>query len=84
MSEFAKMAPPLTLRETMRAAGDPHLTEWHEKLIEKGQEKKTLDEKVLENVVRRDQVQAQVDILAPDVEHFENRQHQEIQVSRAP
>lgn len=82
VSEFAKMAPPLTLKETMRAAGNPSLTEWHEHLVKKGQEKKLLDERLEDNVTRRDQVQAQVQTLEPDVEHFENRQNQELQVCR--
>lgn len=76
------MAPPLTLKETMRAAGNPKLTEWHSHLITKGNEKKVLDEKVAGDIIRRDQIQTQVDSLAPDVEHFENRKNQEFQVSR--
>lgn len=75
------MAPPQTLKETMRAAGNPRLTEWHSHLVNKGNEKKVLDEKVAGDIIRRDQIQSQVDNLAPDVEHFENRQNQELQVS---
>ena len=36
VAEFAKMAPDVVLRETMRAAGDPRLIQWHDTLIEKG------------------------------------------------
>jgi hypothetical protein len=36
VAEFAKMAPITVLKETMRAAGDPRLSKWHEALIEKG------------------------------------------------
>ena len=36
VAEFAKMAPITVLKETMRAAGDPRLSKWHESLIEKG------------------------------------------------
>lgn len=75
------MSPPLTLKETMRAAGNPRLTEWHQHLVVKGNEKKVLDEKVTGDIIRRDQLRSQVDSLAPDVEHFENRQNQEFQVS---
>jgi hypothetical protein len=80
VAEFAKMSPPLTLKETMRAAGNPRLSEWHQALVTKGGEKKVLDEKVTGDVTRRDQLQAQVDSLAPDVEHFENRQNKEFHV----
>lgn len=75
------MAPPLTLKETMRAAGNPRLTEWHEKLVTKGAEKRALDDKLLSDTSRRDQLQAQVDSLAPDVQHYERRKDQEFQVS---
>jgi len=81
VAEFAKMSPPLTLKETMRAAGDPRLTEWHQKLIVKGNEKKSLDEKLNVDVAKRDQIQMQMDKIRPDVEQFENRQEKEKEVS---
>lgn len=37
------MAPVTVLKETMRAAGDPRLTKWHEKLIDKGKRMKELE-----------------------------------------
>lgn len=43
VAEFAKMAPVTVLKETMRAAGDPRLTKWHEKLIDKGKRMKELE-----------------------------------------
>lgn len=81
VAEFAKMSPPLTLKETMRAAGDPRLTEWHQKLVTKGLEKKALDEKLNTDVARRDQVKTQMDKIQPDVEQFETRQEKEKEVS---
>lgn len=75
------MSPPLTLKETMRAAGDPRLSEWHEKLVSTGIEKKALDEKLNTDVVRRDQIKTQMDKIQPDVEQFENRQEMEKEVS---
>ena len=36
------MAPITVLKETMRAAGDPRLTRWHEALVEKGAHAKEL------------------------------------------
>jgi hypothetical protein len=74
------MSPPLTLTETMRAAGDPRLTEWHQKLVVKGEEKQKLEEKLSTDISRRDQVQAQLEKIAPDVVQFENRQEQEKEV----
>jgi hypothetical protein len=82
VAEFAKMTPPLTLKETMRAAGDPRLTEWHQKLVTKGAEKKSLDEKLSTDIAKRDQLQLQMDKIRPDVEHFENRQEKVKEVSR--
>jgi SOS response regulatory protein OraA/RecX len=75
------MSPPLTLKETMRAAGDPRLTEWHQKLVSKGIEKKALDEKLNTDIARRDQVKMQMDKIQPDVEQFETRQEKEKEVS---
>jgi DNA-directed RNA polymerase beta subunit len=76
------MSPPLTLKETMRAAGDPRLTDWHQKLVGKGHEKKNLEEKLNTDISKRDQVQTQMDKIRPDVEQFENRQNQEKEVSQ--
>jgi len=84
VAEFAKMSPPLTLKETMRAAGDPRLTEWHQKLVTRGIEKKALDEKLNTDIARRDQVKTQMDKIQPDVEQFETRQEKEKEVSSAP
>lgn len=43
VAEFAKMSPDIVLRETMRAAGDPRLSKWHEFLCEKGAERRSLE-----------------------------------------
>jgi SOS response regulatory protein OraA/RecX len=75
------MSPSLTLKETMRAAGDPRLTDWHQKLVSKGIEKKALDEKLNTDIARRDQVKMQMDKIQPDVEQFETRQEKEKEVS---
>jgi hypothetical protein len=42
VAEFAKMAPVTVLQETMRAAGDPRLSRWHQELCEKGDQVKVL------------------------------------------
>ena len=38
------MTPQQLLRETQRAAGNAHLTSWHDTLIEAGKELKQLQE----------------------------------------
>lgn len=38
------MQPEVVLKETMRAAGDPRLTEWHEKLVQKGVQLKEVEQ----------------------------------------
>jgi len=43
VAEFAKMVPVIVLKETMRAAGDPRLTRWHETLVEKGGKAKDIE-----------------------------------------
>ncbi|EAL21538.1 hypothetical protein CNBD0060 [Cryptococcus deneoformans B-3501A] len=77
VAEFAKMAPVTVLKETMRAAGDPRLTKWHEKLIDKGKRMKELEIDVDRQTVHRDRIQTQVDTLAPDVEHVQEREKRE-------
>lgn len=44
VSEFAQMSPQQLLRETQRAAGDAHLTKWHDVLIDSGKELKAMHE----------------------------------------
>jgi hypothetical protein len=44
VSEFAGMSSQQLLRETQRAAGDAHLTSWHDTLIRSGKELKQLQE----------------------------------------
>ncbi len=36
VADFAKMNPVTVLKETMRAAGDPNLSQWHEDLVANG------------------------------------------------
>ena len=60
------------------------MTEWHQKLVTKGIEKKALDEKLNTDIARRDQVKTQMDKIQPDVEQFETRQEKEKEVSSAP
>lgn len=43
VSDFAKMNPVTVLKETMRAAGDPRLSQWHEELVECGGEVKDIE-----------------------------------------
>ncbi|OCF62348.1 hypothetical protein L486_02016 [Kwoniella mangroviensis CBS 10435] len=80
VAEFAKMAPEVVLKETMRAAGDPRLTKWHEALIEKGAKVKDIANTYEGHANVRDRLQAQVDALAPDVEHVQEREARELEV----
>ncbi|WWC88811.1 uncharacterized protein L201_003724 [Kwoniella dendrophila CBS 6074] len=77
VAEFAKMAPEVVLIETMRAAGDPRLTGWHESLIEKGKNSKDIATVLEGHVHHRDRLQTQVNNLAPDVEHVQEREARE-------
>lgn len=43
VAEFAHMDAVVVLKETMRAAGDPRLTQWHEALVTKGNKGKELE-----------------------------------------
>ncbi|WWD18357.1 hypothetical protein CI109_102807 [Kwoniella shandongensis] len=77
VAEFAKMAPVTVLKETMRAAGDPRLSKWHELLVEKGAKSKEIDAALETHTAVRDRLQTQVDSLVPDVEHVQEREARE-------
>ncbi|WVF69320.1 hypothetical protein IAT40_004096 [Kwoniella sp. CBS 6097] len=77
VAEFAKMAPVAVLKETMRAAGDPRLTKWHESLCEKGVNAKDLQASLEGHTAARDRLQTQADSLAPDVAHVQERESRE-------
>ncbi|OCF43921.1 hypothetical protein I317_02191 [Kwoniella heveanensis CBS 569] len=77
VAEFAKMAPVAVLKETMRAAGDPRLTKWHESLCEKGVTAKQIQASLEGHTAARDRLQTQADSLAPDVAHVQERESRE-------
>ncbi|TYJ52059.1 hypothetical protein B9479_007336 [Cryptococcus floricola] len=79
VAEFAKMDAVTVLKETMRAAGDPRLTRWHESLITKGKAASSLEQNLEQHVASRDKSQTQVDSLAPDVEHVRERETREFE-----
>ncbi|OBZ70474.1 Structural maintenance of chromosomes protein 5 [Grifola frondosa] len=73
VSEFARMSPQQLLRETQRAAGDEHLTSWHDTLISKGKELKQVQELVNAD---RDQLKTMEERnanLERDVKRYEER-----------
>ena len=83
VAEFAKMAPVTVLRETMRAAGDPRLTSWHEQLREKGAKCNAFEESLDKDIAERNRLQEIVDRMEPEVRHYQAREEQEKEVSRA-
>ena len=96
VAEFAKMAPVTVLKETMRAAGDPRLTRWHETLKDKGAKLQVIEDVSLavcsstatdyvqvqeKDVAKRDELQKQVDRMEPDVRNLREREDQQMRVS---
>ncbi|ORY31419.1 nucleus protein [Naematelia encephala] len=77
VAEFAKMAPVVVLQETMRAAGDPRLTQWHAALVEKGAEAKEISENHERDVAKRDDLKMKLSRLEPMVALFQDRKEQE-------
>lgn len=70
VAEFAQMSPEMLLAETMKAAGDPGLTGWHDTLIKKGRtfgairdEKSTTESNLMRVNRRIDELQPVVDAL---------------------
>ncbi|KAI0287939.1 hypothetical protein B0F90DRAFT_1827934 [Multifurca ochricompacta] len=81
VSEFAHMSSQQLLRETQRAAGDPHLTSWHDTLISAGKEMAQLAE-VLNS--EKQQIKTLGDrnaMLERDVQRFNERKELERQIA---
>ncbi|KAL6307041.1 P-loop containing nucleoside triphosphate hydrolase protein [Sparassis latifolia] len=80
VSEFASMSPQQLLRETQRAAGNAHLTSWHDSLISSGKELKQMQD-VLD--ADRDQLKTMQERnanLERDVRRYEERRRIEREI----
>lgn len=88
------MNPVTVLKETMRAAGDPNLSQWHEDLVANGKSARDIEsvsylrelqltfQSLTSKTQKRDTLRRQVEELEPDVRNFERRQDLQKQVSR--
>ncbi|BEJ13844.1 hypothetical protein CspHIS471_0310180 [Cutaneotrichosporon sp. HIS471] len=74
VADFAKMNPVTVLKETMRAAGDPHLSQWHEDLVANGKAAREVETSLTAKTQRRDTLRRQVDELEPEVRNYERQQ----------
>ncbi|KAH9854875.1 P-loop containing nucleoside triphosphate hydrolase protein [Lenzites betulinus] len=80
VAEFARMTPQQLLKETQRAAGNEHLTAWHDTLISSGKELRREQELVDAD---RDQLQTMEERnanLERDVRRYEERRALEKQI----
>ncbi|KAG1750955.1 P-loop containing nucleoside triphosphate hydrolase protein [Suillus occidentalis] len=77
VSEFAQMTPQQLLRETQRAAGDVHLTNWHDTLITAGKELKSIQDKSNEEQERLKTMQERNSQLERDVQRYQERKRVE-------
>ncbi|KZT37531.1 P-loop containing nucleoside triphosphate hydrolase protein [Sistotremastrum suecicum HHB10207 ss-3] len=73
VSEFARMTPQQLLKETQNVAGDPHLTEWHQTLIEAGKELAAAQKALQSDRQDRDLLQQKNDKLKHEVEQYKQR-----------
>ncbi|KAG2359387.1 P-loop containing nucleoside triphosphate hydrolase protein, partial [Suillus spraguei] len=73
VSEFAQMTPQQLLRETQRAAGDVHLSNWHDTLITAGKELKSLQDKSNDEQERLKTMQERNSQLERDVQRYQER-----------
>ncbi|KAG2141629.1 P-loop containing nucleoside triphosphate hydrolase protein [Suillus cothurnatus] len=73
VSEFAQMTPQQLLRETQRAAGDVHLSNWHDTLITAGKELKNLQDKSNNEQERLKTMQERNSQLERDVQRYQER-----------
>ncbi|CAK9780717.1 unnamed protein product [Cutaneotrichosporon oleaginosum] len=74
VADFAKMNPVTVLKETMRAAGDPNLSQWHDDLVANGMAAKEVETSLTSKTQKRDTLRRQVDELEPDVRNYERQQ----------
>ncbi|KAJ3553657.1 hypothetical protein NM688_g3492 [Phlebia brevispora] len=80
VAEFARMSPQELLRETQLAAGNSHLTAWHDLLIEKGKELKKMREDL---TVDREQLRVAEERnanLEREVRAYEERRKMELEI----
>ncbi|TFY82531.1 hypothetical protein EWM64_g1483 [Hericium alpestre] len=80
VSEFAQMTPQQLLRETQRAAGDEHLTAWHDTLINAGKEMKELTELLNADTQQLKTLEERNAILERDVARYNERKEIERQI----
>ncbi|KAJ6562746.1 hypothetical protein DFH09DRAFT_1159548 [Mycena vulgaris] len=73
VSEFAAMTPVQLLRETQLAAGDEHLTLWHETLISAGKELKGLTDTITSETATVRQLQERNENIERDVQRYRER-----------
>ncbi|KIK95336.1 hypothetical protein PAXRUDRAFT_25548 [Paxillus rubicundulus Ve08.2h10] len=81
VSQFAQMTPQQLLRETQRAAGDIHLTKWHDTLISSGKELKSLQECIKGDQELLTTMEDRNAQLERDVARFQERKRIENEVS---
>ncbi|KAN0097138.1 P-loop containing nucleoside triphosphate hydrolase protein [Tylopilus felleus] len=81
VSEFAQMSPQQLLRETQRAAGDAHLTKWHDVLIDSGKELKAMHERMKEEQESLRVLEERNAQLERDVARYQERLKIEKQIS---
>ncbi|GMK53640.1 hypothetical protein CspeluHIS016_0102260 [Cutaneotrichosporon spelunceum] len=74
VADFAKMNPVTVLKETMRAAGDPNLSQWHEDLVANGKAAREVETSLTTMTQKRDTLRRQVDELEPEVRNYERQQ----------
>ncbi|KIJ57229.1 hypothetical protein M422DRAFT_23312 [Sphaerobolus stellatus SS14] len=75
--EFAKMTPQQLLKETQRCAGDEHLTEWHQELIDKGKDLKKIQIAVGDETKRIEQFQERQNSQEKEVKRYKERKEVE-------
>lgn len=73
VADFARMDPARLLLETERAAGDPNLAVWHQKLSELGQAHREVYTSMEEEQAEQSNLEQRNEVLSRDVERYEHR-----------
>jgi chromosome segregation ATPase len=80
VAEFAQMGSAELLRQTQKAAGQPGMTEWHDKLIEQGDLQIKLTSDLNEQQIVLADLEDSLGAIQRDVQRAEERQQLELQV----
>ncbi|CAO1614814.1 unnamed protein product [Parajaminaea phylloscopi] len=82
VADFARMDPARLLIETERAAGDPNLSDWHERMNELSAQRRDIRSKLESEEAEHGNLEQRNQVLSHDVERYEQRRRLEDDIAQ--